>query len=148
MAVSKFRSKIDAWLMASGWLAIIVPVGALVMHLREQPVPLRFESELLMMLVVMAPYVIPLAWMLLATHYTIDGNSLRIAAGPLRWHVPIDEIVSVERTRSPWSLPALSLDRLRICYSGGKSVMISPADKETFIEALGPDARAAGRTRS
>ncbi len=40
------------------------------------------------------------------------------------------------------ALVALSVNRLRICHSGGKSVMISPADNEAFIRTLGLDARA------
>jgi hypothetical protein len=39
-------------------------------------------------------------------------------------------------SRSPFSSPALSLDRLQIDYGAGKSILISPADKEGFIEAI------------
>jgi len=78
-----------------------------------------------------------LIWMSIGTYYSVDKNTLKIVAGPIRWKVPIDEITSVERTRSPISSPALSLDRLRIRYSGKKSVMISPADKKRFMKALG-----------
>jgi hypothetical protein len=39
-------------------------------------------------------------------------------------------------TRSPLSSPALSLDRIRIDYGKGKSVMISPLNKADFLLEL------------
>ena len=74
---------------------------------------------------------------LFRTYYQVDGNNLRIVSGPFHWNVPIDQISSVERTRNPLSSPALSLDRLRIRYAGKKSIMISPADRQRFMKALG-----------
>jgi hypothetical protein len=76
--------------------------------------------------------------MLVGTHYTVAGDTLRVACGPFRWKVPIDAIQSVEATRSPLSSPALSLDRLRIHY-GKRRIMVSPSDKAGFLKAIGQD---------
>jgi hypothetical protein len=73
--------------------------------------------------------------MMRATYYAIEGDTLLVRSGPAKWRVPIREIRSITPTRSALSSPALSLDRLRIEY-GKKSVMISPEDKQRFIEAL------------
>ncbi len=77
--------------------------------------------------------------LLIGTHYTVDRGELKIISGPFRWKVSIDEITSVEPTRSPLSSPALSLDRLRIRYGKGRRVLVSPADKEGFLRAIGYD---------
>ena len=74
--------------------------------------------------------------LLVRTHYTIMGNTLRIASGPFSWKVPIDQIESVKATRNPLSSPALSLDRLQITYGNGRRVMVSPADKTGFLKAI------------
>ena len=74
---------------------------------------------------------------LLRTYYSVEGNTLRIVSGPFRWRVPIDEISSLESTRSPWSSPALSMDRLRIRYGGNRCILISPRDKQRFAKAIG-----------
>ena len=76
------------------------------------------------------------AWLLRSTYYEIDGDDLRVVCGPFRKRIPVGDIASVEPSRSVWSSPALSLDRLRIRY-GDKSILVSPADKRGFIDALG-----------
>lgn len=75
-------------------------------------------------------------WCLLATHYTIDANNLTVRSGPMRWVIALSQIESITPTRDARSGPALSLDRLRICYGGGRQVLISPQDKEAFIRDL------------
>ena len=82
--------------------------------------------------------------MLIGTHYTVDGNILRIRCGPFRWQVLVDAIESVEPTRNPLSSPALSLDRLRIQY-GKRRIFVSPADKAGFLKAIGQGPADAGR---
>jgi len=76
------------------------------------------------------------AWLLMATHYTLEDTELRVRSGPFRWSVPIREITAITPTRNPLSSPALSLDRLRIDYGRGRSLMISPADKDGFLREL------------
>lgn len=70
----------------------------------------------------------------------------RIVAGPLRRKVPIGQIISVETTRSLRSSPALSLDRLLIRYRKNRRIMISPADKAGFLQAIGHQPATNGMT--
>ena len=81
---------------------------------------------------------------LIGTHYTVEGNTLRIACGPFRKKVPLDAIESIEPTRNPLSSPALSLDRLLIRY-GPRRIMVSPADKAGFLKAIGQEPGDAGQ---
>ena len=69
----------------------------------------------------------------------VDGlteHDLLVRSGPFRWRVPLGQIHSVTPTRNPLSSPALSLDRLRIEYGDGKWILISPRERERFLEAL------------
>ena len=64
--------------------------------------------------------------------YVIDGQILKI------WWIKV-EIKSIKRiykTRNPLSSPALSLDRIAIVYNKYDEVLISPKNKQEFVEEL------------
>jgi Bacterial PH domain len=75
-------------------------------------------------------------WLIAATYYEINGEELKIAAGPIRYNIHIHTIRSIEASKNPISSPALSLDRLRIDYNQSNVVYISPQDKKEFTEEL------------
>ncbi|NVO85828.1 PH domain-containing protein [Hymenobacter terrestris] len=77
-------------------------------------------------------------WLLRYTYYEVqpDAQLLRVVSGPFVWRVPIQNITSILPTHSPFSSPALSLDRLRVRYGKHDSVLISPADRVGFLAAL------------
>lgn len=134
MARKRFKSKIDRWLL---YLLIAVMVfEVLVMSIAAMQA--NGPRDATMLVVAALAIVALLGSMLVGTHYTVDGDTLRIACGPFRWKVPINAIRSVEATRNPLSSPALSLDRLRIDY-GKRRIMVSPADKTGFLKAIGRD---------
>ena len=85
--------------------------------------------------VILVPAALPL-WLLRTTDYTLTDTHLRIRSGPFRWSVPLSDVRSVTATRNPLSSPALSLDRLRIEYGGTRAVMVSPDDKDGFVNEL------------
>ena len=78
---------------------------------------------------------IPL-WLLCQTHYTFSGSELLIRSGPFSWKIAVADIRSVVPTRNPLASPALSLDRLQINYGPGKTLMVSPSDKEGFLASI------------
>src|SRR5690554_1121951 len=75
-------------------------------------------------------------WLMKSTVYTLTDETLFVKSGPFKWQVPVNQIKSVTPTSNPLSSPALSLDRLRIEYGRWGSIMISPKDKEAFIQDL------------
>ncbi|MFA1822518.1 PH domain-containing protein [Virgibacillus oceani] len=75
-------------------------------------------------------------WMWLTTFYVIEANNLVIKCGPYKKKVSFDSIKSVKKTTSSLSSPALSLKRLEIEYGVYDSVLISPYDRDEFIEIL------------
>lgn len=133
MAAKTFKSKVDAWLVIVLAVSTVVLIAGLAATLYSRPDPLA----VVVMLAATLLFLLLVGSILLRTYYRVDAGMLTIVSGPLRRSVAIDQITSVERTRNPLSSPALSLDRLRIRYGDNKSVMISPADRDKFLNALG-----------
>jgi hypothetical protein len=67
--------------------------------------------------------------------YTILDDSLSIRCGIVFYQIPLDEIESVEPSGSWLSAPALSLRRVKV-RSKRRTILISPASREAFIEDL------------
>ena len=75
-------------------------------------------------------------WTYRSTAYTLHDDTLDVRCGGLHWRVACRDITRVEFTNSVRSAPALSLRRLRVCYGESGGLVISPRDREAFIEAL------------
>ncbi len=127
-----FKSAVDWWyyvviaLVALGLLnavLLVLPTGA----------PLGIASAVFALMIGLG---LP-TWLLISNYYTISDTELHIQCGPFAWRVPKDQIVSITPSRSPISSPALSLNRLKITTSSGKSILVSPQNQAGFIRALG-----------
>lgn len=133
MAAKRFQSKVDAWLavlMAIALIGVMTSFAAVAIGSRDPWLTLGVGASMLLVAALILST-------LLRTYYSIEGDTLKVVSGPFRWRVPISEISSLEATRSPWSSPALSMDRLRVRYSGNRCILISPRDKERFAKAIG-----------
>ncbi len=129
-----FVSKIDYWLLAVILLCVAVSAYAAASLLG---VELTLSNSLPAAFILFIGVVFPL-WLLGSTRYYINGhkNQLIITSGPFKWRIDIDSINSITETRNPLSGPALSLDRLLICYGHHRQIMISPKQKHEFLAAL------------
>lgn len=75
--------------------------------------------------------------LLTTTYYQVLDNQLRIRSGLFfDKMLDITAIKRIEATRTLISAPATSLDRLELLYNRYDSVIVSPADKEGFINDL------------
>lgn len=128
MTPATFPSKVDGWLAAALLAGVGVALIAVLMAGAILPWPIALS-------VLAVGGVLPV-WLLVSTGYTLIDDQLVVKAGPFRWRVPIREIKSVTPTRSALSNPALSLDRLRIEYGDSRSIMVSPRDREGFLQEL------------
>jgi len=73
----------------------------------------------------------------LTTYYTIEGDVLQVRCGlMMNMKISIATITAITETRDSTSAPAISLDRLRIDYGKGKSILISPKEKRAFIHGI------------
>jgi hypothetical protein len=126
-----YRSKVDTWL---GVILGAVPslLVVIIWKLLHEPVQGKWFVILPVFFIGIC-----LPFSLLAyTNYTITAKSLSIRSGLFKWEIPLKEISTIEPTNDPLSSPALSLDRLRIEYAQGKSILISPINKAEFIRDL------------
>ncbi|NUN68099.1 MAG: PH domain-containing protein [Bacteroidetes bacterium] len=77
------------------------------------------------------------AYVFLSIRYTIHNGQLLVKSGFLYTStIPIASIVSVHPSRNPISAPAATLDRMEVRYGNGQSVLISPAEKQAFLNHL------------
>jgi membrane protein YdbS with pleckstrin-like domain len=78
-----------------------------------------------------------LLYMFLSIRYTIDNSHLKIKGGfYYDKTIPIQKIRSIRETNNPLSAPAASMDRLEIKYNKYDTVLISPKEKQNFIDEL------------
>jgi hypothetical protein len=69
--------------------------------------------------------------------YTLDDQHLRIYMGPILYRsIEIQSIRKMEKSNNPLSSPAASLRRIAIHYNKWGYVLISPRDRESFIEEV------------
>ena len=124
-----YRSKTDLWLIGLFAITMIASLlGALAMLLTGTLMAWIIASCLTIVGVGL-----PL-WLLLSTRYVLGHGQLQILSGPFKWRIPVARITTITPTSNPLSSPALSLDRLRVDYGVGKSVMISPRNKQQFVK--------------
>ena len=133
MAEKRFKSKVDAWI-ALLIAAVVLMDIAFIYIFALSGGGLAERSGVFLTLV---GVLILLSWLTLRTYYAVVDDTLKVVCGPFRWKIPVADIHSVTPTRSLWSSPALSLDRLRIEYGEGRWIMVSPADQRGFLGAIG-----------
>ncbi len=115
-----FKSKIDWWLM----LLIIVVFG--------YPIVDGILSKKYVLSLVFALILTLFYFLAKSIQYKIDGENLCI----WKTKIPIQSIRKIYRTNNPLSSPALSLDRIAIVYNKFDEVLISPKEREKFINEL------------
>jgi membrane protein YdbS with pleckstrin-like domain len=133
-----FRTKVDLWLL----IVLLTVVAASLLGLSHAYVAWSAQAALaqkLPLIALIAVCVVGAAvplWLLLTTRYRLSDERLDAHSGPFHWSVPVSEIVDVSSPRGASLGPALSLDRIRIEYGGGRSLAISPENKQAFLRQL------------
>src|ERR1700760_4188123 len=108
-----FKSKVDAWLAIVLGFVVVLYVAIGIAMLVFVP---KVGVVIGIILMFAAAFVAStLAW----TDYTFTEGVLLIRCGPIRWRIPIGSISDAAPTRSPFSGPALSMDRVQLSYAGG-----------------------------
>jgi hypothetical protein len=128
-----YRSKVDWWLalvLCVPPVASIAVCVALVLSGKASEIPWGIGSVLLVFGIYFG-LVFPM-------RYGLDDTYLLVRFGICRERIPLADISEVHPTHNPLSAPALSLDRLHVQFGQGvfKAVMISPADRNRFLEEL------------
>ncbi|NBP68435.1 MAG: hypothetical protein EBU52_06780 [Cytophagia bacterium] len=73
----------------------------------------------------------------LRTRYKVEDLQLKVNCSFIvNTAVDINSISKIQRSTSFLSSPATSFDRIEIIYNKFESLIISPADKQSFVETL------------
>ena len=136
----EFKSKVDLWLAAVLWGSVALCFF-----------PVFLEDGLIIGLAIGSPMAIFILLLWINTKYYIRDEHLVIKGVLKDTLIPIVSITSVNSTRNPSSAPALSMDRLEINYGNFDFVLISPLEKEHFVEELlkiNPKIKIGGKSKS
>ena len=74
--------------------------------------------------------------LLVPCRYTLESDHLLIRCGLIRQRIPYRDITAITPSRSLWSAPALSLQRVKLSYGRSSSQLVSPRERAAFIQAL------------
>lgn len=130
--IMRFRSAIDAWFPLLSIAAPLMLIMALWPTFETATTSVVVTAILIAFVSVALP-----AWLLVSTYYMVSEGTLHVFSGPFRWRIPLDEILAVRPSRSLVAAPALSLDRLEIRWATHSALLVSPADRNEFLQAIG-----------
>jgi hypothetical protein len=102
----------------------------------KNPIPLY---ELIIKSMISIPVIGFLIWCWTGTFYTINKENLNISCGPFHWIIPIHEIKTIrtdQNTIGGIIKPTMSWKCIEIDYENDKTISISPADQDRFINIL------------
>ena len=131
-----FYSKIDLW-MHIVFIGTALTVISLPYLYYKTTKDVSLIQSLFVMMIPMIFSLVMLLPSYFCTYYKVNDHQLLVKSGLFSWKIPLSEIESIEPTHSFLSAPALSLDRLAIHYGDGNRVVVSPKDKQGFINAIG-----------
>ena len=122
----RYESKVDWWLPALLFGGLAVASGDWISATEDK------WGDGLALLIAWSTSI----WILFHTYYELRRDTLFIRCGPFWRTVLIADIRSAKPTRNPVASMALSLDRIAITLRSGRGVMISPRDKDRFLNDL------------
>ena len=129
----KFKSKIDWWAhIALGLIPIFTIFMAVHFFINSGKIGLAITIIIFLILDILLIFPI---WF--NTYYTLNEKELLVKCGiwkPLK--IAYDSIKSVNESRSPLASSGLSLDRIEIMFGVGGIVLISPKNKQEFLQQL------------
>lgn len=120
----RFPSRRDLWLGLVLWKSATLPLVLMV------------AGGIWPGAAVIGGYAAFVTWLWFGTWYEIGETHLVARAGPFRWRVPLETIRTITPSRLPISSPALSLERLLVRYGRRGFLLISPADRTPFLDAM------------
>jgi len=127
----KFKSKIDLWVH---FAFATLPVSTILCIILLIAVEGKIISAItLAFCLALCIFIMPM-WM--NTYYVLGERELIVKYGFLKTKIAYNSIKRVTETRNPLASIALSLDRIEIIYGGGGHILISPQNKQEFLQQL------------
>ena len=133
-----FKSKIDSWLIIFIAVALLAAPVLIVLnpHAPRNPSTMGNGTLIAIVLLATALPVALITWIFTTTEYTVTETDLVVRSGPMSQKIALASIKKIVKTRSLWSAPALSLDRIEVQYGTFGTIVISPDDKTAFARAI------------
>lgn len=75
-------------------------------------------------------------WSWFSTKYIVGEETITIRSGLVKKRIFIRDIKQISNTKNPIAAHALSFDRLEIIYGAHQTEIISPKEKEQFIDLV------------
>ncbi|WP_236664949.1 PH domain-containing protein [Marivirga atlantica] len=126
----KHQAKISFVLLSTLMIALLIPLGIYLVNF-------DLSEWNFLMIGIWLLFLFFILHMFLGTSYTITKDKLYIKSGFIKYPtIAIASIKSIEETKSIYSSPAPSFDRIRINYEKYSEVIVSPRDKAQFIKDL------------
>ncbi|MBB6454159.1 hypothetical protein HNQ94_002610 [Salirhabdus euzebyi] len=130
-----FPSKKDIWFFLIFWGIILSII--LIYIFNSDPVGMQLITYNSVLGYIIAALIIGLLlWIWFGTGYMVEEGFIKVQFGPFRSAVRIEEIKKISKIKSPFTAPALSVDRLEILYGKYKVMNISPKNVNEFIRLL------------
>ncbi|KZD46478.1 PH domain-containing protein [Bacillus mycoides] len=120
----EFPSKKETWLY---------PISFIVLGACFAPIFAGGEYFLLFFTI---PLAILFSWSWFSTKYIVKEEIIMITSGPVKKRIFIRDIKRISNTKNPIAAYALSFDRLEIVYGSYETEIISPKNKEQFINLV------------
>ncbi|MBF7145240.1 PH domain-containing protein [Bacillus toyonensis] len=120
----EFPSKKDTWLYS----IFFIILGACFAPI--------FAGREYFLLFFTIPLAIVFIWSWFSTKYIVGEETITIRSGLVKKCIFIRDIKQISNTKNPIAAHALSFDRLEIVYGVHKTEIISPKDKEQFINLV------------
>lgn len=134
--MSRYRSKVDIWLIVVVWVVIVLPT-----------LPVIVEDMSIAVIAIDTLILLFVTALLVSVSYDINGETLTVrCCYVMKETYRITDIIEIKKSRTIMSAPASSLDRLELKI-GRKTLIISPCRKSEFVAelmAINPDIRLAG----
>ena len=128
-----FKSKVDTWIAVTLMSVAFLPGLAIVAAYLLGAVDATAVVVAAMSLSV--PSILS-CWLFFSTFYFVDGAHLVVRSGPVTQKIALDTIKAVGLSRSLAAAPALSMDRVEIIFGEHKRVLLSPENRQAFIDTL------------
>ena len=115
-----YKSKIDWWF-------VIILIAAL-----GTPIVLGIRSSEVIPILIFSVILSIIIYWLLTMRYKIDDRFLTIYSTKIDIH----RIKKIQKSKSLLSSPAFSFDRIEISYNRADVILLSPKEREDFIQEL------------
>ena len=121
-----FPSKVDSALLI---LFVVTSIPAIAVGVKEK------DWVVFAIMLISFAFV---SYLLYDTNYTVTQGNLKVHSGFIvNINIPIAAIKSIKKSDSILSAPASSFsDRIEVFYGESKSIIISPKEKQAFVEEL------------